>query len=177
MSIFRKLALVASPVFQHVSENGGCETVSNGAALELNSKRNSENDKETTKKGNAYRARSRNVLISMQNVELVLVVGRQEGGGERGGCARGSLVFSICSTGKPYTDDVQPVETVRPGCSTRRSRRATEQTLRLALRLFVRGSHRRCESVGVEHYRTPGTRVPCVVSCVLFARVVALHVA
>jgi len=82
MSIFRKLALVASPVFQHVSENGGGETVSNGAALELNSKRNSENDKETTKKGNAYRARSRNVLISMQNVELVLVVGRQEGGKE-----------------------------------------------------------------------------------------------
>jgi len=97
MSIFRKLALVASPVFQHVSENGGGETVSNGAALELNSKRNSENDKETTKKGNAYRARSRNVLISMQNVELVLVVGRQEGGGggKRGMCAWFSCVLHL----------------------------------------------------------------------------------
>lgn len=114
------------------------------------------------------------VLISMQNVELVLGVGSGE---KRGGCARdGSLVFSICPTGEPYTyrrdGTVQPLKP--PDRVAPLDVLAVRQSKLFASLCVSLCADRIVDSVG--HYRTPSTRVPCVVSCVLFAHV-ALHVA
>lgn len=110
------------------------------------------------------------VLISMQNVELALRDEERE--------REDTRVVPLCSPfarlGEPYTDG--SVQTLKPPVrAALLPLPATMANSSSRLRLFVRGSHLRCESVG--HYRTPSTRIPRVVPCRAPAHVVASHVA
>lgn len=164
-TVLRKLALLASPVFQHVPENGGRRAASSGVRAELKAELGKwQGDDRERKRVSCARSRKR---FSHQYAKRGT---RFAGGGRRWGYAPCSFSPSRVlhlPEREPYTGgSVQPL---KPPPAWARSPHSTfsprQRTLRLALRLFVRGSHRRCARASSIIVRR--ARRACVRACVL----------